>query len=108
VSPILLIHLPAGCSIQLDKVSRKYVLDNIRTNLRNLATQVPERLQTFASETGQELTFGNFVRYHEYEPEQLLVAESWTSWKSRAQLASWIYRQPSFFERFDMEYRGER
>ena len=49
---------------------------------------MPERLQTFASETGQELTFGNFVRYHEYEPEQLLVAESWTSWKSRAQLAS--------------------
>jgi superfamily II DNA or RNA helicase/HKD family nuclease len=81
-------HLPAGCSIQLDKVSRQYVLENIRTNLRNLATQVPERLQTFASETGQELTFGNFVRYHEYEPEQLLVAESWTGWKSRAQLAS--------------------
>ncbi len=80
-------HLPSGCSIQLDKLSRQYVLENIRTNLRNLATQVPERLRTFTAETSQELTFGNFVRYHDYEPERLLVAESWTGWKARAQLA---------------------
>jgi superfamily II DNA or RNA helicase/HKD family nuclease len=79
-------HLPPGCSIQLDKVSRQYVLENIRTNLRNLATQVPERLRTFTAETSQELTFGNFVRYHDYEPERLLVAESWTGWKARAQI----------------------
>jgi superfamily II DNA or RNA helicase/HKD family nuclease len=81
-------HLPAGCSIQFDRISRQYILENIRINLTNLATQVPERLQTFTSETGQELTFCNFVRYHEYEPERLLVAESWTGWKSRAQLAA--------------------
>lgn len=80
-------HLPAGCSIQFDRISRGYVLENIRSNLRNLAVQVPERLQTFVSETGNELTFGNFVRYHDYEPEQLLAAESWTGWKARARLA---------------------
>jgi len=80
-------HLPAGCSIQFDRLSRQYVLENIRTNLRNLAAQVPERLQTFTSETKQELTFGNFIRYHQYEPERLLVAESWTGWKAKAQLA---------------------
>jgi superfamily II DNA or RNA helicase/HKD family nuclease len=80
-------HLPPGCSIQLDRLSRVYVLENIRTNLRKLATQVPERLRTFTAETSQELTFGNFVRYHDYEPERLLVAESWTGWKARAQLA---------------------
>lgn len=80
-------HLPAGCSIQFDRLSRQYVLENIRSNLRNLAAQVPDRLQTFSAETGQELTFGNFVRYHDYEPERLLVAESWTGWKAKAQLA---------------------
>lgn len=80
-------HLPAGCSIQLDRQSRQYVLENIRTNLRNLATQVPERLQTFTAETGRELTFGNFVRYHDYESERLLVAESWSGWKAKARLA---------------------
>ena len=88
-------HLPPGCSIQFDRLSRQYVLENIRTNLRDLATQIPERLQTFTAETGQELTFGNFVRYHDYEPERLLVAESWTGWKARAQLAP-IPEDPDF------------
>jgi superfamily II DNA or RNA helicase len=80
-------HLPPGCSIQLDRISRTHVLNNIRENLRNLAVQVPERLQTFHSETCQELTFGNFIRYHDYEPERLLVRETWTGWKAKANLA---------------------
>jgi superfamily II DNA or RNA helicase len=80
-------HLPAGCSIQFDRLSREYVLENIRTNLKNLAIQVPERLETFTADTGQDLTFGNFIRYHDYEPERLLVAETWSGWKAKAQLA---------------------
>jgi hypothetical protein len=79
-------HLPPGCSIQLDKIAREYVLQNIRENLRNLAAQVPERLQTFEYETGQRLTFKNFVIYHDYEPEILLARETWTGWKARAHL----------------------
>ncbi|HET6516376.1 MAG TPA: DUF3427 domain-containing protein [Thermodesulfovibrionales bacterium] len=81
-------HLPAGCSVQLDRLSRQYVLENIRENLGRLSVQVPDRLQTFTSETGQELTFGNFVRYHDYEPETLLVSETWSGWKAKAQLSS--------------------
>lgn len=79
-------HLPAGCSIQLDRLSREYVLENIQENLRRLAVQVPERLQSFASETDQDLTFGNFIRYHDYEPEVLLAKETWSGWKAKAQL----------------------
>lgn len=79
-------HLPAGCSIQLDRLSRQYVLENIRENFGRLAVQVPDRLQTFTSETGQELTFSNFIRYHDYEPEVLLIKESWSEWKAKAQL----------------------
>ena len=79
-------HLPAGCSIQLDRLSRKYVLENIRSNLQNLQIQLPDRLQTFTHETGQPLTFKNFVKYHDYEPENFLVSESWSEWKARAQL----------------------
>jgi len=81
-------HLPAGCSIQLDRLSRQYVLQNIKENLGNLAIQVPERLRTFTNETQKELTFGNFIRYHEYEPEVLLVKDSWSGWKAKAQLCS--------------------
>ncbi|ACU89024.1 DUF3427 domain-containing protein [Desulfomicrobium baculatum] len=79
-------HLPAGCSIQLDRLSREYVLENIRENLRRLAVQVPERLQSFTHETDQDLTFGNFIRYHDYEPEVLLARETWSGWKAKAQL----------------------
>jgi superfamily II DNA or RNA helicase len=79
-------HLPPGCSIQFDRLSRQYVLQNIKENLRNLAVQVPERIRTFSMETGKELTFENFVRHHEYEPEVLLLKETWSGWKAKAQI----------------------
>jgi len=80
-------HLPAGCSIQLDHVARGYVLANIRENLRNLADQVPDRLESFTHESGLPLTFGNFVRFHDYEPEVLLKGKTWSQWKATGRLA---------------------
>ena len=62
------------------------MLANIRENLRQLAEQVTERLQTFALETGQPLTLANFVRYHDYDPETLLSKDTWTGWRVRARL----------------------
>ena len=56
-------HLPAGCSIELDHVLREYVYGNIRENLRNLADQVPDRLESFEHEAGKPLTFGNFIQF---------------------------------------------
>ena len=79
-------HLPTGCSIQLDRVARGYVIANIRENLRNLADQVPERLETFEHETGESLTFGRFVRYNDYDAEALLKRGTWSQWKARARL----------------------
>jgi superfamily II DNA or RNA helicase len=75
-------HLPAGCSIQLDPLARAHVLANIRANLQNLAVQIPERIQTFESEAQQALTFGNFVRHHDYEPELILEKKTWSEWKA--------------------------
>ena len=79
-------HLPAGCSIQLDRLAREHVLANIRENLRNLADQVPERLESFEHESQQPLTFANFVTFHDYEPEVLLARKTWSQWKARARL----------------------
>ena len=53
----------------------RHVLANIRENLRNLADQVPDRLESFEHEARQPLTFGNFVRFHDYEPEALLATQ---------------------------------
>jgi superfamily II DNA or RNA helicase/HKD family nuclease len=79
-------HLPPGCSIQLDRIARDYVLENIRDNLRNLAVQIPERIQTFEHDSSLSLTFSNFVNHHDYEPEVLLARETWTGWKAKARL----------------------
>ena len=81
-------HLPAGCCIQLDQIARKYVIESIRENLRNLADQVPDRLESFEHEANQPLTFGNFIRFHDYEPEALLSKNTWTQWKASARLAA--------------------
>ena len=80
-------HLPSGCSIQLDRQAREYVLANIRENLRNLADHVPEHLECFENESRQPLTFGNFVRFHDYEPEALLSRKTWSQWKAGVRLA---------------------
>ena len=81
-------HLPAGCSIQLDRVAREHVLANIRANLRNLADQVPDRIESFEHEAELPLTFGNFVRFHDYEPAALLSRKTWTQWKAHARHAA--------------------
>jgi superfamily II DNA or RNA helicase len=81
-------HLPAGCSIQLDRVAREHVLANIRANLRNLSEQVPDRIDSFEHESGLPLTFGNFVRFHDYEPVALLSRKTWTQWKADARHAA--------------------
>lgn len=80
-------HLPAGCGIQLDRLAREYVLANIRENLRNLSSQVPDRLESFEHESGLPLSFGNFIRFHDYDPEPLLAAKTWSQWKASARLA---------------------
>lgn len=79
-------HLPPGCSIQLDRIARDYVLENIRGNLLNFKIQIPERIQTFEHDSNLPLTFDNFVRYHDYEPELLLERETWTGWKAMARI----------------------
>jgi superfamily II DNA or RNA helicase/HKD family nuclease len=77
-------NLPPGCSIQFERVARKYVLENIRRSLGNLNQFVPEVIRTFTSETGRPLTFGNFINETGIEPVELLKNRSWSQWKDLA------------------------
>lgn len=81
-------HLPPGCSIQLDRIARDYVLANIRANFRNIRNQIIDRLETFEGEAAQPLTFANFIRFHDYEAEAVLAGGTWSEWKARARLSS--------------------
>ena len=77
-------HLPAGCSIHLEKQARKHVLENIKRHYQNLRVAVTETLNSFENETGLPLTFRNFVRETGYEAHQLLGKKTWSQWKQQA------------------------
>lgn len=77
-------HLPAGCSIHLQKQARRHVLANIKRHYSNLRVAVTESVQSFEKDTNLKLTFGNFVRELGYEAHQLLAKKTWSQWKESA------------------------
>ena len=77
-------NLPPGCSIQLERVARERILDNIRQSLGNLNNFIPEAIRTFESETGRPLSFGNFVDATALTPLEILRNKTWSEWKSMA------------------------
>jgi superfamily II DNA or RNA helicase len=77
-------HLPPGCSIQLERVARDTILNNIRESLRNFGTLVTESLATFRQDHGCDPTFGNFVRATGISPLNLLKNKTWSEWQSLA------------------------
>jgi superfamily II DNA or RNA helicase len=79
-------HLPPGCCIQLERCARDHILESIRQSFLNLQTQVTELVKTFENESGQPLTLGNFVTYHDYEPDCVLRDRTWSEWKAQAGL----------------------
>lgn len=81
-------NLPPGCSIQLERVARERILQNIRQSLGNLNNFIPEAIRTFKSETGLHLTFANFVEATALTPLEILRNKTWSEWKTAA------FRQP--------------
>lgn len=77
-------NLPPGCSIQLERVAREYVLENVSRSLGDLKNFVPEAIRTFEAETGKVLSFGEFVNEVEISPIDLLKNQTWSEWKDLA------------------------
>lgn len=77
-------HLPPGCNIQLERVARESILNNIRESLRNVGTLVTESLATFEQDHGCAPTFGNFIRATGISPITLLKSKTWSEWQAFA------------------------
>lgn len=77
-------HLPPGCNIQLERVARDTILNNIRESLRNFGTLVTESLATFEQDHGRAPTFGNFIHATGISPITLLKSKTWSEWQSLA------------------------
>ncbi len=88
-------HLPAGCSIHLEKQARRHVLENIKRHYSNLQVAVTESIKSFESEANLPLTFTNFVNESGYEAHQLLGKMTWSQWKSKAGIKdTQVIREP--------------
>lgn len=77
-------NLPPGCNIQLERVAREYVLENIRQSLRNLRTFVPEVIQTMTAQAHRKPTFKEFIDETDLSPLTLLKSKTWSEWKDLA------------------------
>jgi superfamily II DNA or RNA helicase len=77
-------NLPPGCSIQLERVAREFILKNIAESLGNLNAFIPEVIRTFEFETKLPLNFGNFIDLTGLSPIEVLNNSTWSEWKARA------------------------
>lgn len=77
-------HLPAGCSIQLERVARERILTKIRSVLSDLNHFIPEVIQTWAQHVDQPLTFGAFLDETGLSVGDVLAKKSWSEWKAKA------------------------
>ncbi len=71
--------LPAGCVIEMEKMARKYVLENIRHSLTlgNINILV-QRIREFARESDYPLKFERFLDYYHLTPEDIYRKKSWS------------------------------
>ncbi|MDH4445539.1 MAG: DUF3427 domain-containing protein [Akkermansiaceae bacterium] len=77
-------NLPPGCSIQLERVAREFILKNIADSLGNLNAFIPEVIRTFEAETKLPLNFGNFIESTGLSPIEVLNNRTWSEWKAQA------------------------
>lgn len=77
-------HLPPGCSIQLERVAREYILKKIKAALSDLNNFVRESLLTWDRDVGKPLNFGNFIEETGLSPIEILRKRSWSQWKALA------------------------
>jgi superfamily II DNA or RNA helicase len=56
--------LPSGCTIQMEKVAREYVLENIRRSIDSNQRNLVAAVRSFEAETGNKPTLQSFLGYH--------------------------------------------
>lgn len=70
--------LPKGCNIQLERVAKESILENIRSAVRSGHTRMVQRIAEFENEAEQTLTMIAFLEYYQLEPYS--IYETGRSW----------------------------
>lgn len=71
-------HLPSGCIIQLERIARDYVLDNIKQAIHQRRSYLVDRLASFESDTGRKPTLSDFLKTYNLSPGHIYRKN--TSW----------------------------
>jgi superfamily II DNA or RNA helicase len=71
-------HLPAGCSIQLERKAKEHILNNIQQALFRNRTRIIQHIQSFVSDTGLKLTLENFLTYYRMQPDEIYKRGAWS------------------------------
>jgi len=64
-------HLPAGCSIQLERMARQYILENIRQALRQTRVSITRELAAFAQNIGRVPTLAEFLDHYKLDIDDI-------------------------------------
>jgi superfamily II DNA or RNA helicase len=71
-------HLPAGCSIQLERQAKERILKNIKESFNNNRLRIIEKIRRFTGDTGIKLTLANFLEYYRMNPDDIYKRASWS------------------------------
>ncbi|WP_292462799.1 DEAD/DEAH box helicase [Methanolobus sp.] len=79
-------HLPAGCSIELERKSKEYILDNISQALNLRRQTIVNRISSFVADTGMELSFENFISYYNLDLDDIYKKMCWSRALAEAEI----------------------
>jgi superfamily II DNA or RNA helicase len=64
-------HLPAGCTVQMERVARQHVLESIRQAIRQARPALVREIASLKDALGRAPTMGEFLEHHDLEPEDI-------------------------------------
>ncbi len=71
-------RLPAGCTLQLERQARQYVLENVRRAVRQSRNTLVTELQTYAEGLGRTPTLADFVEFFKLDLDDIYRRTSWS------------------------------
>ncbi len=77
-------HLPAGCAIQMERVARDHILENVRAALRDSIGRWISLISDFEATAGLPLTLHHFLDFYNLDPAEIYRRTTWTRLLMRA------------------------
>ncbi len=71
------VHLPRGSYIQLERVAKEHILENIKKSF-SVKSSLVIRIKNFEEDTGKELTFENFLSHYHLDPIDVYSKDSFS------------------------------